>query len=324
VDTAAPGISVAMGTHNGAAYLAEQLGSILAQTLPPIEIVLSDDASTDGTVELAQRVVGDRVPLRVLRNDPALGVTANFEQAASATTGELIALSDQDDAWAPTRLEQVAAAFAARPALTLLHSDARLIDAAGAPLGDTLFGALEVTDTERELVHAGRAFDVLLRRNLVTGATTVFRRELLERALPFPREWVHDEWLAIIAAATGEIDLLEQPLVDYRQHGGNQIGATRLSLRGKFGRLAEPRRARNERLAVNSGILEQRLEQLDVGAERLAAARGKAAHERFRRALPEVPLLRILPVARQVLRGDYRRYSRARADILRDLVQPVD
>ena len=317
-------ISVAMGTHNGAAYLAEQLESILQQSLQPVEIVLSDDASTDDTVEIARRVIGSRIPLTVLRNATALGVTANFEQATLACTGELIALSDQDDVWAPERLAAAAAEFAAHPDLLLLHGDARLVDPRGVPIGQTLFEALEVTTRERELVHTGRAFETLLRRNLATGATTVFRRTLLASAAPFPRGWVHDEWLAVIAAAIGDVDLLDTALVDYRQHGANQIGASRLSFAGKVRRVMEPRLLRNQRLAANFAVLEAKLEALGaaVTPAKLALARGKAAHERVRLALPAVPVLRLGPVLREVASGGYRQFSRGRGDILRDLVQP--
>ena len=324
-DNRLPTISVALGTHNGAAYLGAQLESILAQTVRPLEIVLSDDASTDGTVDLAVAVVGGTLPLTVIRNSPALGVTANFQQAALACRGELIALCDQDDLWAPDKLSSMAAEFAARPDLLLLHSDARLVDSAGAPLGHSLFEALEITDEEKALVHSGRAFEALLRRNLATGATVLFRRSLLASAVPFPREWVHDEWLAIVAALVGGVDLVDRPLIDYRQHGANQIGVSRLSFTGKVRRVMEPRRARNERLATNSGILESRASALPgADAGKVDLARQKAAHERFRRALPENRALRIVPVLRQVAAGRYRRFSRGRGDILRDLVQPVD
>jgi glycosyltransferase involved in cell wall biosynthesis len=321
-----PTVSVAMGTHNGAAYLAEQLESILSQTVLPVEIVVSDDASTDDTVALARRVVRDGVPLVVLSNPVSLGVTANFEQAVRACTGDLIALCDQDDRWASNRLELIVAEFARRPDLLLLHSDARLVDAEGRPLGTTLFEALEVTAQEKRLLHGGRAFGALLRRNLATGATTVFRRSLLEAALPFPGEWVHDEWLAIMAALGGDVDFLEAPLIDYRQHSANQIGAKRLTFAGKVRRVMEPRRARNERLAANFVILEEKLESMAASVDpvKLALVRGKAAHERFRRALPEARILRVGPVLKEVFSGDYRRYSRGRGDILRDLVQPVD
>jgi glycosyltransferase involved in cell wall biosynthesis len=315
-----------MGTHNGAAHIAEQLESILSQSLLPSEIVLSDDASSDDTVHIAREVIGSRVPLTVLLNKRALGVTANFEQAISACTGEFVALSDQDDVWLPDRLATAVSVLARRPDLLLLHADARLVDAKGEPIGHTLFDALELTRREREFVHGGRAIEALLRRNLVTGATTVFRRELAALAAPFPTGWVHDEWLAIIAAATGQVDLVDRALIDYRQHGANQIGASRLSLGGKIRRVMEPRGERNRRLATNFATLESRLEALGTGVDSatLVLARGKAAHERMRLGLPPARPRRVVPVLRAVVRGDYRRFSRGNGDVLRDLVQPAN
>ena len=321
-------ISVAIGTHNGARFLTEQLTSILDQTEAPDEIVLSDDASTDGTAELAERIVAEHAGstrLVVLRNPTPLRVTANFAQAIAATTGDLVALSDQDDVWMPHRLERARAEFDARPALTLLHADARLVDEHGHPIGGTLLEAIEFTAAERDLYRAGAAFDALLRRNLVTGATTMFRRSLLESAAPLPPGWVHDEWLAIIAAATGEVDVIEAPLIDYRQHGGNQIGAARLSLAGKLRRMLEPRRARNDRLAANSAVLAERLENLDgVALEHRAAARQKAEHERVRHGYPASRWQRLGPVLRERRTGRYAYSARGGADVVRDLLQPVD
>ena len=320
-------ISVAIGTHNGARFIAEQLTSILDQTLAPDEIVLSDDASTDGTVELAERLVADHpgsTRLVVLRNATPLRVTANFAQAIAATTGDLVALADQDDVWMPHRLERAVAEFTARPSLTLLHADARLVDERGEPIGGTLLEAIEVSVAERDLYRARAAFDALLRRNLVTGATTMFRRALFETASPLPAGWVHDEWLAIIAAATGEVDMIEVPLIDYRQHGGNQIGAQRLSLTGKLRRMLEPRRARNARLAANSAVLAERLDGLDgVALEHRAAAHEKAEHERVRNGYPASRWRRLGPVLRERRTGRYAYSARGNADIVRDLLQPV-
>jgi glycosyltransferase involved in cell wall biosynthesis len=322
-------ISVALCTYNGERYLQAQLESILAQSKPPGEIVLSDDASTDGTVALAESVVAGHpsgLVLRVMRNATPLGVTKNFQQAVTATTGELIALSDQDDVWRQDRLERMSAEFDARPGLLLLHGDARLVDATGEPLGMTVFEALEVSDWERETIASGRALDVFLRRNLAVGATTLFRRTLLDAAVPFAPGWVHDEWLAVIAAASGSgtVDFTPEPLIDYRQHGGNQIGARKLSLLGKVRRVMEPRRARNERLVTAFDGLAERLAQLPVTEEVLAKGRAKAAHERVRNALPEARLRRVGPVFREARTGGYSTFSRGRADMLRDLVQPVD
>lgn len=306
---------------------------MLHQTVTAAQLVLSDDASTDGTVEAVREVVArfraerPSLPLvfTVLENPEPLGVTANFEQAVRACTGDLVALCDQDDLWAPNRLEVVTALFAADPRLLLLHGDARLVDAGGEPLGETLFDGIGFGATEQREVREGRAFDTLLRRNVVTGATTVFRRELLERALPFPASWVHDEWLAMVAAIFGRVDFVPEALVDYRQHGGNQIGAGAPSLAELFGRLREPRAVRNARLLARAEALLARLEARDdVSPDVVEAAAGKLRHERVRSALPGPRPLRIVPVLREALTGRYSRFGRARYDVVRDLVQPVD
>ncbi|WP_241976600.1 MULTISPECIES: glycosyltransferase family 2 protein [unclassified Cryobacterium] len=326
-------VSVALCTHNGAPYLREQLLSILNQSRQPHEVVLSDDASTDDTLEVADRAFAEwrsvrpdsTATLRVIRNQVPLGVAANFEQALAACSGELCALSDQDDVWYPRRLEVMAAEFAGRPELQLLHSDARLVDGRGMPLGSTLLQTLGVTADEKRDVHQGRAFDVLLRRNIVTGATVMLRRGLVQRARPFPAAWVHDEWLAIVAAATGTMDFLDDALVDYRQHGGNQIGVTSLDAAGRLSRLRTPRTLRNSRLLARAEALDERARGLmPVPPDSyLRLITAKAAHERARSALPSARLRRVLPVLRQWRTGGYARFGLGPQDVLRDLVQPL-
>jgi glycosyltransferase involved in cell wall biosynthesis len=329
-----PEVAVALCTRNGEAYIAEQLRSILTQSYQPRQLVLSDDASTDGTLALATSIVEEfnaahpasPLELVVIRNHAALGIAANFAQAIETCTCELIALSDQDDVWAPDRLERVVAQFVSRPKLTLLHSDARLVDAEGAPLGHSLFETLGVTPRERKSIAAGKAMKVLVRRNLVTGATTVFRRELVEKAMPIPIGWIHDEWLGIMAAALGLVDADPHQLVDYRQHGNNQIGAKRLGLKGKINKLREPRSERNRNLYIRSRELVTRLESFgtEVAALPLRLAWEKQEHERYRVSLPTSRLRRVLPVLATAVRGNYRRYGLGGQDVLRDLVQAVD
>ncbi|EAR24832.1 rhamnosyltransferase [marine actinobacterium PHSC20C1] len=323
-----PSISVALCTHNGAVYIEEQLVSILEQSLAPQQIVVSDDASSDDTIARVREIAAryPAVQLTVFENDPALGVTKNFEQAIRACSGELIALSDQDDVWHPGRLERFAFEFAAQPLIALIHSDARLVDATGIPLGHTLAGALGVSAGEVASIHAGDAFSVLLRRNLVTGACAMFRRSLVEYAAPFPSGWVHDEWLGIIASAVASTDFIDEATIDYRQHGANQIGATKLSLTGKFRRMVEPRRARNARLEANMGVLVDRLQRLGsrVSDEKVHRALAKLDHERMRSSLPEARSHRIPAVTRAFFAGHYHRYSRGPLDAVRDVLQPVD
>ncbi|WP_165307781.1 glycosyltransferase family 2 protein, partial [Agromyces binzhouensis] len=264
-----------MGTHNGARFVGEQVRTILAQTRPVDEIVVSDDASTDDTVAIVERAVrehreaGGAVELNVLRNVEPLGVTANFEQALRAATGDLVALSDQDDVWRPDRVAVAVAAFAERPALQLVAADADLIDAEGAAMAATLFGTLGVDESLRASVDGAAAFDELLRRNLLTGATMMLRRDLVELAAPFPPSWVHDEWLAIVASVSGGIAVSPEPLIGYRQHGANQIGVTSLGWGGRIDRLRAARTERNGRLLARAVALAERLPGIAERARRV-------------------------------------------------------
>lgn len=330
-EAATPRVSVALGTHNGARYLREQLESILGQTHPVDEIVLSDDASGDGTVELAEQLIDEHQAtdaatpsLVVLRNPVALGVTANFEQALTAASGDLIALSDQDDVWHPDRIARALAAFARRPGAELAAADARLVDEQGAPLGATLFGTLGVDVPLRLRLETDAAFDELLKRNVLTGATMVVVRSLVLRATPFPASWVHDEWLGIVASVGGGLAVVPEPVIDYRQHSGNQIGVSRLGAGGKMARLQEPRTERNAQLFDRARDLAERLPSIaghDANVE--TAVRGKLAHEVMRQAIPAGRLRRLGPVWREWRAGAYGRYGRGAQDVLRDLVQPV-
>ncbi len=320
-------VSVALCTHNGATFLQEQMESILNQTRSPDEIVISDDASSDATIDVLQTSlahVGD-TNVTFLRNERTLGVTANFAQALAACTGNLVALCDQDDVWDPKKLERMAAEFDSRPHLLLLHSDARIVGRTGATTGATLFDTLHVTPDEILSVHRGDTLDVLLRRNIVTGATAMLRRELVERVEPFPASWVHDEWLAAVAAAIGEVDLIEEQLIDYRQHGGNEIGATTLNLRGRISRLRAPRSARNARLLARAESLLERFSApgFVVSQSVEQKAREKVEHERVRGSFPANRMRRIRPVLAEWNTGRYRRYGLGLQDVARDLAQPL-
>ena len=326
-------ISVALCTYNGARFVAEQVRSILAQRPAPFELVVGDDDSTDDTIAIIEREVEAarkadpdvRTELVVRRHAPGLGVVGNFADALGACRGDLIALSDQDDVWAPVKFARLVPLFVADARLQLVHTDARLVDAAGDPLGLTLLAALEATPAEREGLANGDAFAVLLRRNLVTGATVMLRRELVAQAAPFPPEWVHDEWLAAIAAAQSPhaLRLVPEPLIDYRQHGANEIGARRPTMADRWAKLREPRDGRAPLLAERTRLLAERAEALGVPAERLAQAQAKHAHEARRRDLPRWQPARIPGIIAGLVAGRYGRYSRGAIDVLRDLVQPA-
>lgn len=318
--------SVVLCTYNGVCFLPALWDSLLAQTRLPDQIVVRDDASSDGTWELLASLhdagVARGIDVSLARNPRNLGYAKNFEGALADASGDVLFLCDQDDVWHPDKLAAMLACFEQRPRLTLLHTDARLIDAAGEHLHCTLFHALEVTRKEIAGIHNGHAFNVLLRRNLATGATLALRHSLLADALPFPDEWVHDEWLAILAAAIGEVDCLETPLMDYRQHGGNQIGARRRNLADKWARAGEPRIAYLEWLTRRCDALIERLQRLGsrVSVGGVDAARGKLAHLECRLRLPVARPRRLWPVLREALAGRYARYSMGLRAVAYDLL----
>ena len=323
-------ISVALGSHNGARFISEQISSILAQTRPVDEIVLSDDASSDDTVSIVEGHVaihrsihGTAPDLVVLRNNPALRVTKNFEQALNATTGDLVALCDQDDVWHPERIAKLEARFDDASVL-YVFSNARQVDAAGEYLGHDLFTALAMSEGERRLVEIGDAYRQFLRRNLATGATVMMRRSLVDAATPFPEGWLHDEWLAVVAALQGGVRMYDEALTDYRQHGNNEVGMTKLGLQQKFKMFAEPRTERNRRLFVRAQALAARITSLDgASPEQIAAAQEKYLFEQARQAYPRARALRLIPIAKQLRLGRYTRYGTGLKDAVRNLLQPV-
>ena len=325
-----PAVSVALCSCNGASFIAEQIDSICRQTRPAFEIVLHDDASTDDTVAVAEAAwrrcqeEGLAVPaLRLVVHPRRLGVAANFAGALAQCDGALVALCDQDDRWHVDRLAFACAAFDADPEAFLLHGNARLVDAAGKPLGIDLFQALEVAETELAALEQGRALEVLLDRNLVTGATTMLRRELLHSALPVPAHWVHDEWLAAVAAASRGLRVTRRSLIDYRQHGNNQIGAQQERWGVALRRLVRPRgdflAYRLER--ARELLARLRTMQPPPSAGVVALVEAKVAHHAVRAALPGNRLLRLWPALREWRTGRYHRFGRGIRGLAKDLLE---
>lgn len=318
-------VSVVVCTRNGEPFIEAQLRSILDQSVAPDEIVVSDDDSTDRTLEIVESMRhGSPIHWVVVENQPALGVTANFAQAVQKSSGDLIALCDQDDVWKPDRLREMIDIFEVNDDVVLAFSDAVLIDENGSDLGYSLFDALGVTEKDVSDVHRGDAFTLFVRRNIVTGATVMFKRSLLDFALPFPAEWVHDEWLAIIASTVGRVEVSTKKLIAYRQHASNQIGVRRRTFLRKIRRATQPRGDRNANLVERSRILRDRLLPAGnlVRAQHKDSAAMKYTVESYRAALPAPRWRRVVPVISAARKGWYATYaSQGSFDIVRDLLQ---
>ncbi|HEV7956684.1 MAG: glycosyltransferase family 2 protein [Microbacteriaceae bacterium] len=319
-------VSVALCTYNGAQFVEQQIASILGQRQRPTEIVVSDDASDDETLPRVRKALQSAersgIAVHMLGDGYRRGVTANFARAIAACSSDIVMLSDQDDVWHGERVSVAVEAFELNPGMLFRHENARLVDAAGEPLGITLFEALAITDADRERINLGAAFPVYLRRNLATGATVSFRRELFDLAAPLPDEWVHDEWLAIVAAALGSVQIARDANVDYRQHGSNVIGVAAPTLRYRLGRMLATTRHRNDALAARSRTLAERLRSIPgVPSEFTAAAATKAQFESERAALPPSRLRRAPGIWMANRGARYARFaSQGRLDMLRDLL----
>jgi hypothetical protein len=226
-------VSIALATYNGSKYLGEQLQSIAAQTLPPCEIVLCDDGSSDDTVEIARRFSRSApFPVQVVRNDVRLNFRANFMKAAGLCAGDLIAFCDQDDRWRADKLALVTAEFTDADVL-LVHHNARIFSAARGVTGCIVDE--RAPSTVRPPLSR-TPFD------MPPGFTQTFRRSLLalgglrETTLdywppaavpPAPRAhepMAHDQWIFVLASCLGKVSYLSATLADYRQHDANLYG----------------------------------------------------------------------------------------------------
>jgi len=312
-------LSVVLGAYNGAQFIEAQLQSLVEQTRPADEILIADDGSTDNTEELAKRYA-NQLPLTFIRNPHNLGAAQNFAALLGHATGDLIALCDQDDIWHPERLEVGEAALADAQAL-VAFSDGRIVNREGTPLGESLWGSIFFDEAEQQAFGQGKALDVLLRHNVATGATMTLRRSLLQWALPLPAGWIHDAWLALLAAATGQVVAIPQPLIDYRRHEAQQIGTTGASLTRiwRFVRNQTPHALQVE--ARNHDAIATRLEsRAPEAAQRLA---DKASFLRQRAAHKQSAPFGILSALNAHRRGHYDTFSLGWKSLLADCT-PTD
>lgn len=320
-----------MCTYNGGRFVAEQLASVAGQTRPPDELVVCDDGSTDETRAVVEEFAARApFPVRFGVNERNLGSTRNFGRAVALCSGDLIALADQDDVWHPSKLEKLEARFAARPAVGLVFTDAELVDERLRPLGRRLWESVGFGPKERRLVRGGRALDVLLPGWRVTGATMAFRARFKDLVLEIPDDLalIHDGWIALMVAAVSEADFVDEPLIRYRQHPRQQVGARQKQAdagAGGLGDVAGAARRANSygELIRIAETARARLSAWTGGGDTGGALRQLDAwltHLRTRAALPASRLRRVPPVLRELLTLRYHHYANGARSAVKDLL----
>ncbi len=267
-------VFILLATYNGAKYIREQIESIRAQSWRHWALLVRDDGSTDGTPDLLADMARQDGRISVVAKtdaDGGPGVISNFGrliQVAANEGAEYALFCDQDDVWLPNKID------------VLMGEMRRAESAVGNELPLLVYSDLKVVDDQLDQIspsflkfqgirHETEApLRVLLPQNFVTGCAALFNRPLLDLAVPLPPDVImHDWWLALLAASAGEIRFVREPLVLYRQHGNNQVGAKplwarALSLRGIVERI---RRDQGVRAGVNQAkMLAARLCERDV------------------------------------------------------------
>lgn len=213
-------ISVALCTYNGERYIRQQLASILEQSLPPDEIVICDDRSTDHTLDIINDIASaSKILCHVYENDINLGYKRNFEKAVSLCRGDIIFLSDQDDVWYKNKIRIVARCFD-DASVMMVHHDDRLVDENLSIIYDSYWRAIGMPYAQMSKDD----YRPLLMRNYVQGSACAFRKDVYEAAVPFNTCVSHDTWLALFAIHMGKLISLNEPLMAYRQWGKNSMG----------------------------------------------------------------------------------------------------
>lgn len=327
-------ISIALCTYNGAQFLQEQLESIAYQTRPPDEMIICDDQSKDATLEILKDFASKvSFPVRVFLNEKNVGSTNNFEKAIKLCTGDIIFLSDQDDVWHPEKLEKIEKRFSISPSTALIFTDAEVVDEYLKPLGYSLWQSNGFNQREQSYFTRGKFIEVLLKRNVVTGSTMAFRSEFKKLLFPIPDVWVHDGWIALLIAFASDLNITSEPLIKYRQHHMQQVGAGEegLTICGKIRKkIAQLKNLKSDLSNFQPECIRYTLayEHLvnshfpSIKINKIPLLKARASHFCIRANLPVSRKKRIPLIIKELLNMNYHHYSNGISsfggDLLRD------
>lgn len=202
-----PLISIALAVFNGHPFLRQQLESLTAQTYPHIEIIISDDHSSDGTKDIIAEFQQQYSNIIFFENEGNRGIKSNFTNVLNHCNGDYIALCDQDDVWLPKKIQILVNEIGDN---ALIYHNSLFIDDQERSLQNTI--------ADKFNCYSGNNPSTFLLYNCISGHACMFNKNLLRIALPFPEARFHDWWLAFVAAENGGVKYLPVILVHYRQH----------------------------------------------------------------------------------------------------------
>lgn len=205
-DDQSPLVSIALCTYNGEKFLQQQIDSLLGQTYRNIEIIAVDDASSDNTVKTLEEYSKKDPRLQFYINEKNLGYNKNFEKACRLTTGDFIAICDQDDIWNLQKIEIMLNQWDRKS--LLFYS-----------LSREFFGDEPIVEEENKPItyYEGSTPEKLPFDCPIHGHSLIFQRSLLQVAIPFPDAVFYDLWLALTASATGSVQCIKKTLTYHRR-----------------------------------------------------------------------------------------------------------
>lgn len=220
-------VDILLATYNGEKYLKEQIESLLDQTYTNIQIIISDDCSTDGTRDILKSYENNE-KIKVYYQENNLGYVKNFEFLLKKVESDLYMLCDQDDFWKKEKVEKT-------------------VDKLQKENLDLVFGDLEVVDENLNLLYLSynkymhlahkidkyhKDYKLQYLYNCMTGCTMMSKKNFLDKILPLPtnsKYMIHDYWIGLIVSLNGKVGYLDKPYILYRQHGKNQVGTKKAS-----------------------------------------------------------------------------------------------
>lgn len=213
-------ISIALATYNGERYLRQQIGSLLSQTIPFDELIICDDNSSDSTIAIINEYSAQDNRIKLFRNKINIGFKANFEQALSLCTGDIIALCDQDDIWLP---EHIKTLYDNMENKLLVCGDSTLINKNGKLLKQRLSSIKLFKKRPYDCESIFRF--IVYYQNPFQGASMMMQKQFLQVALPIPDSVkFHDAWFAHISCLINSFKYIPEPITLYRMHETNASG----------------------------------------------------------------------------------------------------
>ena len=221
-------VDVLLASYNGEKYIEAQISSILNQTYKNIKLIISDDCSTDGTIDILKKYAQKDNRIQLYLQEKNLGVVKNIEFLLKKVNNNLYMLSDQDDVWLPQKIEK---------SVELLKKKNV----------DLVFGDLKIVDKDLNTIYESFTKYMLLDRkinqyieskkinylyNCVTGCTILSKKKFITEILPLPtnsKYMIHDHWIGLIVSFNGKLAYMPEQYILYRQHGNNEVGTKKVS-----------------------------------------------------------------------------------------------